>query len=115
MDGQSSLQFYYSGYEKCEAAHSFGPAVRVHYLIHLVISGKGTYHVGKKAYSVCAHQAFLIRPQEVTFYTADKAEPKEYITLLRIEAAKNLLQHSKYSITDISAACGFHCWDNTNP
>ncbi len=76
MDGQSSLQFYYSGYEKCEAAHLFGPAVRVHYLIHLVISGKGTYHVGKKAYSVCAHQAFLIRPQEVTFYAADKAEPK---------------------------------------
>lgn len=33
---------------------------------------------------------------------------KKYITLLRIEAAKNLLQHSKYSITDISAACGFH-------
>jgi len=236
MEEQSSLRFYYSGYEKCSAGHCFGPAVRVHYLIHLVISGKGLYQVGKNTYSVCANQAFLIRPQEVTFYAADEEDPweylwfafngqeadrliasffsedtpyvifaertsllvrllqaaipsfqkrkleqlelngwcnlffscfnrqeekrqksfkggylsdvlnylrynymhdinidqlsaqlgvdrtylykivknhtgsspKEYITLLRVEAAKNMLQHSKYSITDIAVACGFH-------
>ena len=67
MADQSSLQFYYSGYEKCSAGHFFGPTVRVHYLIHLVINGKGLYQVGKNTYSVCTNQAFLIRPQEVTF------------------------------------------------
>ena len=46
MEEQSSLRFYYSGYEKCSAGHCFGPAARVHYLIHLVISGKGLYQIG---------------------------------------------------------------------
>lgn len=236
MEDQTSLRFYYSGYEKCSAGHFFGTAVRVHYLIHFVINGKGTYQVGEETYSVCTHQAFLIRPQEIASYAADEEEPweylwfafngkeadrliasffsrdtpyvistertllltqllqtaipsfqkrkleqlelsgwcklffscfnrqeekrqksfkdgylldvlnymrynymhdinidqlsaqlgvdrtylykivknhtgsspKEYITLLRVEAAKNMLQHSKYSITDIAVACGFH-------
>lgn len=79
MEEKSLLRFYYSGYEKCSAGHFFGPAVRVHYLIHLVISGKGLYQVRKDTYTVCAYQAFLIRPQEVTFYAADKEEPWEYL------------------------------------
>jgi len=79
MADQSSLQFYYSGYEKCSAGHFFGPTVRVHYLIHLVINGKGLYQVGKNTYSVCTNQAFLIRPQEVTFYAADDEDPWEYL------------------------------------
>lgn len=78
MDEQS-LRFYYSGYEKCSAGHFFGSTVRVHYLIHRVISGKGLYQVGQNMYSVCANQAFLIRPQEVTFYAADEEDPWEYL------------------------------------
>lgn len=31
------------GSEKCKNGHSHGPAVRPHWLIHFILSGKGTY------------------------------------------------------------------------
>ena len=36
------LSLFQFGREKCSPAHSFGPAVRNHYLFHYVISGTGT-------------------------------------------------------------------------
>ena len=79
MNEMNSLQFYYCGYEKCKPLHSFGPAVRAHYLLHFILSGKGTYQVKDTTYSVCKNQVFLIRPQEVTFYEADNKDPWEYL------------------------------------
>lgn len=35
------LGLYQFGYEQCEPAHSFGPAVRNHFLFHYIISGTG--------------------------------------------------------------------------
>ena len=40
------LTLYQYGYEKCQPLHSFGPAVRNHYLFHYIVSGKGTLSVG---------------------------------------------------------------------
>ena len=79
MTEKNSLQFYYCGYEKCKPQHSFGPVVRVHYLLHFILNGKGSYQVRGKTYSVCKNQVFLIRPQEVTFYEADDSNPWEYL------------------------------------
>ena len=39
-------------------------------------------------------------------YTA--YSPKVYLTLCRIEAAKDMLRYSEYAITEIAFACGFH-------
>ena len=36
-----ALRLYYSGSESCAPGHFFGPAVRTHYLIHFIRSGKG--------------------------------------------------------------------------
>jgi len=66
------------GYQQCESSHSFGPAVREHYLIHYVKSGKGTFEQGGKIHHIKSGQIFLIRPFEITFYQADIENPWTY-------------------------------------
>lgn len=67
------------GSEKCGPLHSFGPHVRQYYLIHYVKSGKGVFTRGCEHYAVGENQMFIIKPGEVTTYTADKDDPWEYI------------------------------------
>lgn len=66
------------GVQNCRSEHSFGPAVRLYWLIHYVISGKGTYTVNNKTYEILPGQAFLIKPDEITKYAADKDAPWVY-------------------------------------
>lgn len=66
------------GIEDCKSGHSFGPSVRLYWLLHFIISGKGTYTVNDVTYELTPGQAFLIKPDEVTTYTADKDEPWTY-------------------------------------
>lgn len=40
---KEGMSIYYCGEEQCSAGHFFGPAVRPHYLIHIILSGKGIY------------------------------------------------------------------------
>ncbi len=67
------------GWENCAPGHTFGPAIRDYYLIHYVVSGKGTLHSGGRAYPVKAGEIFIIRPREVTTYIADEKDPWYYI------------------------------------
>ncbi len=67
------------GCEKCEPHHSYGPAVRMYWLLHYVVSGKGRYSVGGDEYTLSEGDAFLIKPGEITVYTADENEPWHYI------------------------------------
>ena len=76
---QKALTIHYCGHEDCEPGHSFGPAVRSHYLIHFILKGKGYYHVKGETLTVEAGNAFLIKPYETTFYQADHETPWEYI------------------------------------
>lgn len=71
------LCFY--GYSKCEPLHSFGPAVRPNYIIHFISEGKGTYQVGERKYELQQGQGFLIEPETLTFYKADKEIPWSYL------------------------------------
>lgn len=73
-----SANIYFCGHEQCQNGHSFGPAVRPHYLIHFILKGKGRYHVGRTTFSLQAGDAFLICPGETTFYEADQTSPWEY-------------------------------------
>lgn len=72
------MRVYYCGREDCEKGHFFGPAVRSHYLIHFVMKGKGIYKTDSGVFDVNAGEAFLIRPEEVTYYRADMEEPWSY-------------------------------------
>lgn len=77
------ITIYQYGYEQCEPFHTFGPGMRNHYLIHYIISGTGTYRTsfnGKDAeYHLSSGQAFLIEPNRLIHYYADKETPWEYM------------------------------------
>ncbi|GAA0176708.1 AraC family transcriptional regulator [Clostridium sediminicola] len=74
----TDLDMYQCGYEECDSGHSYGPAVRDHYLIHFVEKGKGKFQVKGKSYELSKGEGFLICPNEVTFYKADIEEPWSY-------------------------------------
>lgn len=78
------LSLYQFGREQCKPAHSFGPAARNHYLFHYVISGTGILMADgsdgeTKEYSIKSMQGFMIFPDQITTYIADKNVPWEYI------------------------------------
>lgn len=67
------------GVSKCDSCYGFGPASREYYLMHFIVNGKGKFKVKDKNYNLSKGNIFIIRPDEVTYYEADKEEPWEYI------------------------------------
>lgn len=74
----TALYVYQCGSLQCESGHTYGPAVRDHYLIHFVQSGKGTYQVDNEIYYLKEGSGFLICPDIVTTYKADDEDPWHY-------------------------------------
>ena len=75
----NDMYLCYCGFEKCVPLHSFGPAIRPNFLLHYVLDGKGYYYVDDKKYTITKNQGFLINPNTVTFYQADKDDPWTYL------------------------------------
>ena len=78
------LGLYQYGWEQCAPAHSFGPAARNHFLFHYIISGTGTLYADDstgttKTYHLKSGEGFLIFPNQITTYIADKELPWEYV------------------------------------
>lgn len=69
------------GEEQCKSLYSFGPYIRDYHLIHFCVSGKGLVTDKYGTHSVGAGEFFVIRPGEVTTYTADKSNPWHYAWL----------------------------------
>jgi AraC-like DNA-binding protein len=69
------LAVYNCGLQRCGSDHSWGPAVRDHYLIHYVISGHGVFDDGEKKYTLSAGDGFLVVPSHVISYMADHNDP----------------------------------------
>lgn len=67
------------GCEECEPGHSFGPAVRTHWLLHYVACGCGIFVYRGKTWNVSAGEIFVIPPYEETYYEADRNDPWQYI------------------------------------
>lgn len=72
------LNMYHCGTHDCEPGHSFGPAVRDHYLIHYIFQGKGFFRADGITHYLEKGQGFLIYPDEVTYYESDGDEPWSY-------------------------------------
>ena len=48
------LVVYNSGFQKCAPGYAWGPGVRDHYLIHYVVSGRGTLELEGRTFRVFA-------------------------------------------------------------
>ncbi len=74
-----SLYVNCCGLSQTEPMHSFGPALKPHFLIHYILSGKGKFSIGGEEYHLEAGYGFLITPDELAFYQADEEEPWTYV------------------------------------
>ena len=72
------LSIFNCGLERCAPGQTWGPGIRDHYLIHLVVSGKGTFEVGGHTFEVVPGDLFFARPSQLIRYTADEQQPWEY-------------------------------------
>ena len=70
-----SLSVNQFGIEQTAPSHRYGPHVRDHYLIHYVLSGKGTLKAEGLTHRIGAGEAFVIFPGQVTTYQADAVTP----------------------------------------
>lgn len=67
-----------TGRQKCQTSHSCGPNIRKHYIIHYVISGKGTFICNGEKFNISSGESFLIRPFDMVLYFPDINDPWEY-------------------------------------
>jgi AraC-like DNA-binding protein len=74
----ADLDMYQCGTEVCRPGHYYGPAVRDHFLIHYIHSGRGRFCIGERVYHLQKGQCFLICPDIITYYQADDDDPWHY-------------------------------------
>lgn len=73
-----SLTVYNVGFQKCPPDYGWGPGVRDHFLLHYIVSGRGTYDSGGRTFVLGPGDAFLARPDTPIYYRADPTDPWEY-------------------------------------
>lgn len=74
----AGLSVYNTGYERCDSTHSWGPALRDHYLIHYVSAGHGSFTSNRQTYSLQTGDLFFVAPGQLVSYRADADDPWEY-------------------------------------
>ncbi len=94
----ASLEVHNVGFQKCHSEHKWGPGIRNHFLIHHIISGKGTYQIGNILYNLNSGDTFLVYPDIEVAYWADIEQPWEYYWLgLSGSDAERLLDMTDFS------------------
>lgn len=100
------LSIFSCGNEHCRPGYTWGPGIRDHYLIHLVVSGKGTYTVEGKSHSLSSGDLFLAKPSQLITYAADQEEPWVYFWVgFNGACATRLIQQTPFSSSEPT----FHC------
>lgn len=68
----------FAGQSQTQPHHDVGPQVHDNYLIHHVVSGKGSFQCGGKKYHLGPGECFTIFPGELVSYTSDGQDPWFY-------------------------------------
>lgn len=50
INPHSDCYFAYCGFSKTDPMHSFGPAIRKQFLVHIVLEGEGYYSIKNQKY-----------------------------------------------------------------
>lgn len=74
----SPLTVLFAGHSQTKPGHKPGPKVVDYYLLHHVLSGKGTYVCQGQTYELGAGDSFLIEPGKLVNYMADTLDPWHY-------------------------------------
>ncbi|MFD0673992.1 AraC family transcriptional regulator [Cohnella sp. GCM10027633] len=72
------LTVLFSGDSQTKPVHRIGPKVVDYYLLHHVLSGKGSFRSGEYEGELEAGASFLIYPRQLFDYVSDEAEPWRY-------------------------------------
>ena len=92
------MAIFNCGLEHCAPLHSWGPAVRDHYLIHLVVDGHGCYRAGGQEHHLGPGDLFLLRPGQLAGYSASEDDPWEYYWVgFNGAYASKLVQHTPFT------------------
>ncbi|MCL2051480.1 MAG: AraC family transcriptional regulator [Lachnospiraceae bacterium] len=67
-----------SGIIKAESLESFGPAIKPYYQMYYIFKGHGLFTIGGKKYKLGKGDGFLISPDELAYFHADKNDPWTY-------------------------------------
>lgn len=94
----NALIVYFCGRQCCEPEQVFGPVVRPHYILYIVLNGKGMLQKGPEMYHLEQGDVFLTRPNEKAYFEADAYEPWEYAWIcFEGDSAEALLKNTTFA------------------
>lgn len=67
----------YMGQQRCEPLHQYS-RIRNEYLVHFVVEGTGSVHIGNTVTTLQPGQVFIIPPGQEHWYQADRDNPWTY-------------------------------------
>ena len=78
---QSGVAFAFCGVSQTKPNHSFGPALRNAYIIHIVLNGTGMLRVDDTVYFLEKNDCFVIQPDDSAEYRSSAGNPWTYCWL----------------------------------
>jgi len=88
-------EILFAGQSQTDPLHYMGPLIHSHYIVHYVISGKGSVTMKGVTYQLADGDSFFIFPDESVRYEADQHEPWRYCWIgFKGNRFKHLLQTS---------------------
>lgn len=75
---QQWLHVLFAGESYTKPTHRLGPKVYDFYLMHVILSGSGSFITEHQRYELHAGDTFLIRPNELISYVSDSNDPWHY-------------------------------------